>query len=572
VIILLLLLFPPLKPPLIVTSGFGSYRKGHFHAGIDLSTGRRIGIPLYAVGDGEIVRIRASHTGYGKALYLRLENGDVILYAHLERFNRRLERLLYDYQKRMKSYRVDIFLEEPISVKEGELIAFSGATGYGPPHLHLEWRRKGLFATDPTEKLGRERVKLRIQRVLLRSVRGIPYEAMIGREGDTVEVASPFRLWAEINSPRPKGGWVGGIPSRIYLLFDGDTAFTLNFAKIKPSGMGAEALYRVEEGIPFIALFRPQQLVWEPVRGLIHLNPPLGVHTVSILLENGSHSDTFQFFVKTIEREEASPSILRWDWEWNGVRFRFFERGAAIFGKVQVSGEGGVVSPIETSKDSSLYWLSDEGKWKVISRDTLTLFSFYVKDSFALPLILDGENYLIIKMESGSIADPFLLWRILLPEESEKEELIQTSPSVIYYPEDPLLRSPIKVQISPLEKSGVFIKKSRRWRFLCKEKGKTWDLGEFALMRDTIPPKVKRITLRKDLLLFKVWDGGSGVDPDGIEAYLDRRWIPVAYDPDDGTLKYRPLKSLRRGNHLLQLTLRDMVGNTKRLRFRFYTR
>ena len=102
--------------------------------------------------------------------------------------------------------------------------------------------------------------------------------------------------------------------------------------------------------------------------------------------------------------------------------------------------------------------------------------------------------------------------------------------------------------------------------------GKTWDLGEFAVMMDTLPPRVKRITLRKDLLLLKVWDGGSGVDPDRIEAYLDRRWIPIAYDPDSGTLKYRPLKPLRRGDHLLYLALSDRVGNTKRLRFRFHTR
>ena len=35
----------PLDTPLVVTGGFGEFREGHFHAGVDLSTGGRVGKP-----------------------------------------------------------------------------------------------------------------------------------------------------------------------------------------------------------------------------------------------------------------------------------------------------------------------------------------------------------------------------------------------------------------------------------------------------------------------------------------------------------------------------------------------
>src|SRR5262245_2570977 len=51
---------PPLKPPLVVTGGFGEYRVGHFHAGYDFGTGKKVGQPVFAPLAGHVERIRAS--------------------------------------------------------------------------------------------------------------------------------------------------------------------------------------------------------------------------------------------------------------------------------------------------------------------------------------------------------------------------------------------------------------------------------------------------------------------------------------------------------------------------------
>src|SRR5204862_1210677 len=50
----------PLDTPLVVTDDFGERRGNHFHAALDFSTGRRVGMPVYAPDSGWIERVRAS--------------------------------------------------------------------------------------------------------------------------------------------------------------------------------------------------------------------------------------------------------------------------------------------------------------------------------------------------------------------------------------------------------------------------------------------------------------------------------------------------------------------------------
>jgi len=126
VILLIFLLLPPLKGDLEITSGFGAPRDLRLHFGVDFSTQRREGIPVYAVDDGEIFRLKESYRGYGKAVYLRLKGGEIVVYAHLSRFRKDLDSIAYREQLRKKKYSIDLYLEEPISVRRGEIIGYSG--------------------------------------------------------------------------------------------------------------------------------------------------------------------------------------------------------------------------------------------------------------------------------------------------------------------------------------------------------------------------------------------------------------------------------------------------------------
>ncbi len=77
-----------------LTSTFCEYREGHFHAGVDLKTWGRTGIPVHAAESGYIYRIRTSPWGYGRAVYLKLEDGNLAIYAHLSKFAPEIEKVV----------------------------------------------------------------------------------------------------------------------------------------------------------------------------------------------------------------------------------------------------------------------------------------------------------------------------------------------------------------------------------------------------------------------------------------------------------------------------------------------
>jgi murein DD-endopeptidase MepM/ murein hydrolase activator NlpD len=139
----------PLDAPPVLTSSFGEFRATHFHAGLDLGTGGRVGVACRAVDGGSIVRMRMSPFGYGKALYLQLDSGPLVVYAHLSRFAAPMAQRARDEQRRHQRYSFDIEIPRgTMRVEAGEVIAWSGQTGVGFPHLHFEMR-DGDVARNP---------------------------------------------------------------------------------------------------------------------------------------------------------------------------------------------------------------------------------------------------------------------------------------------------------------------------------------------------------------------------------------------------------------------------------------
>ncbi len=131
----------PLSERTPITSTFGEYRAGHFHGGLDLSTGGETGKEVFALASGHVWRMRVSGTGYGRALYIAMDDGRTAVYGHLQDFVPRIEAVAESVQRARGRYRIDYILPgEDLSVSAGELIAHSGDTGAGPAHLHVEIR------------------------------------------------------------------------------------------------------------------------------------------------------------------------------------------------------------------------------------------------------------------------------------------------------------------------------------------------------------------------------------------------------------------------------------------------
>jgi hypothetical protein len=131
----------PLGEPTPLTSTFGEYRTGHFHGGLDFSTGGETGAKVFALASGYVWRMRVSGAGYGRALYIRMDDGRTAVYGHLRDFVPRIQAVAESVQEARGRYAMDCILgRDDLRVSAGELIAHSGDTGAGPAHLHVEIR------------------------------------------------------------------------------------------------------------------------------------------------------------------------------------------------------------------------------------------------------------------------------------------------------------------------------------------------------------------------------------------------------------------------------------------------
>ncbi len=140
----------PVKGGISLSSSFCDFRPGHFHGGIDIRTGGKEGRKVYSPVDGYIWRIRYSYIGYGKGLYVKDSQGFIYVFGHLSRLSKKLENIVKSYQYENKKYYCDLFFKpDSIPIKRGELIAFSGQTGYGAPHIHFEIRNPDNMPLNP---------------------------------------------------------------------------------------------------------------------------------------------------------------------------------------------------------------------------------------------------------------------------------------------------------------------------------------------------------------------------------------------------------------------------------------
>ncbi len=143
----------PLRADPLVTSVLFDKRNGHPHGGLDISLFGRVGtIPVVAIADGWLRRVRVSKYGYGYGLYVMHADGRVSVYAHLDRFSDRIEKIVDDLRRTTGRENLDYYFEDwenHVAIRRGEVIAFGGKTGTRAPHLHFELRANDSDPINP---------------------------------------------------------------------------------------------------------------------------------------------------------------------------------------------------------------------------------------------------------------------------------------------------------------------------------------------------------------------------------------------------------------------------------------
>src|SRR6056297_2522284 len=133
-----------------ISSTFGETRSAHLHAGLDIRSFGREGFEVYATRDGTVHRIGMGPHGYGNVVYLKHSDGSYSVYAHLNRFESELQAFADSIRMQTLRFDLDRVVEkQEIEYKRGDVIAYTGSTGIGPPHLHFELRTPDFQPFNP---------------------------------------------------------------------------------------------------------------------------------------------------------------------------------------------------------------------------------------------------------------------------------------------------------------------------------------------------------------------------------------------------------------------------------------
>ena len=135
-----------------LTSNYCEFRPRHFHAAVDIKTWQRTGYKIFAIEDGYVYRLRVSATGYGKVVYLKLRDGNLAVYAHLDGFTPELTQYADSLRQTNRNNILDSYPRpDQFPVKKGQHIGYTGETGIGVPHLHFEIRNKYHHPINPLQ-------------------------------------------------------------------------------------------------------------------------------------------------------------------------------------------------------------------------------------------------------------------------------------------------------------------------------------------------------------------------------------------------------------------------------------
>lgn len=138
--------YSPFQRDAYMTSSFGENRGTRYHAGFDYSTEMEEGWVIYAPENGTVKELRVSPFGYGKVMFFQGESGKTWVFAHQSSFGS-LDTLIE--QKQISSKKNDVTIKPNVEFKKGDTLTFSGSSGIGNPHLHLEVRLDNDIVTNP---------------------------------------------------------------------------------------------------------------------------------------------------------------------------------------------------------------------------------------------------------------------------------------------------------------------------------------------------------------------------------------------------------------------------------------
>jgi hypothetical protein len=554
----------PVDFPISLSGSFSELRPNHFHSGIDIKTLGQEGVPMIAVADGYVSRVKILPNGLGKALYIDHPNGYTSVYGHLSGFEENLEKYIRNKQYELESFEVDFMVEEGLILFEkGDTVAFSGNSGSSHgPHLHFEIRHTAtewpinplLFGIDVEDNIAPKIKKLRAYPVGERSVIDVEY---YGRRGTyTKRYQSPFNLRLKYSQGK----------------------YTLSGVKsVKVRG-------KVAFGIELFDYMNGSHNTLDLYQGILKVNDSIYF---------SQQRNTFGF-------EQTRYINAHVDFEYmqkHRIRFqRFYKLPGNNLPFYNHLKNNGVVEIEKNDTFSFQFEISD-----YFENKSLLEFEVYYLDVDLMNIPIDNEepNYtayfsydninqfkddgIEVFFPAGSFYEDFYF-------NYEKAPTNRYIHSPLYKLHDDKVpvhsNYTIKIKADQLEErhrekavvvgyasSKVYWSNGGHYEdgwMVAYPRG----FGNFAIMIDSTAPVIKQVNIwnnsnmtYKKYIQLKIYDNLSGID--SYYPTIDGRWVLMEYDGKSNTITYVFDDSIESGEHIFRIIVIDRRNNTKELELKF---
>jgi hypothetical protein len=594
----------PINPglPGSLAGTMGELRSTHFHSGIDIRTNNIIGLPVLASKSGFISRVTVSPSGYGNVLYIQHPDGHTTLYAHLDRFKGNLAKYVLEEQYRRKTANVDLYFRpNQFAVKRGDTVALSGNSGSSAgPHLHFDIRDVNNFALNPllVESFSEivDNLPPAIEKIALKTLdinsrindKFGRFEFYAQRIGNNFVLPVPILATGNIGVEilakdrlAPKSPFYGGvnyIEMRVdsQLVFnqsidkiniaESRTIYTLmDFKTMRTNGNRFYKLY-VDDGNNLKFYDR------SPSSGKIKVTNGNSSNVKITMKDTHGNASDVSFtlrstpLTKEVRLLEPMKNDIEYDIQENilmvsarpcvgdSVGAKVYRQGAARSVSADYFNELRAVYLIDLRKE-----IPDS---VVVCGKAVTP---YIKAT--IPSGRDYQYYsdlMDIEFPTNALYDTvYLNISKVLKDDS--------STSYIIGPRTVPLDKTIKVTIRPdrpltWDKSySIYRVNGKSYSYLGGgyENGGihfvTREFGEFTMLRDTIPPTIKALSVNSNTVRFKIRDDLSGIS--SYEANINGKWLLMHHDSKSATIWSEKLNKGEPLKGEFRLVVKDEAGN-----------
>ena len=550
--------------PNTLSGALGDLRSNHFHAGIDVRTQQKEGLPVTAAADGYISQVAVHRSGYGKVLYIRHPNGMTTVYAHLKEFGKELGDYVRQEQYRNQTFDISLIPEEGrFQVKKGQLVAISGNTGSSEgPHLHFEIRDSRdnclnpLFfgfpeirdATPPrfvnialTPLTIDSRVNGRIDRQVF-----VPAPQKNGPAvsiKDTIRASGSIGLELQAFDRMDGAGFNYGL-NCIEVKLDGQEIFAFNMEKF-PADVSRDYNYlinykaRVEDGERYYKCYNPKGNTLniyktDGNRGKLVINDTL-FHSVAIrIFDSFENWSELKFIVKGEMPGPAAEAQLRKDLS-TGLHTEVLGtilkvKSAEGTGLLFSGGKSYPLAPAYTEGDRYVF-LSDLSSGlpdSVAAGSTGRRLYFAEKIAPGSVQTYEGPDA-TIKFGEKSLFDTLYLQVSRVGNTLQINEFTEPLRSAIEVSYQPAVEEAVrgKAQIYRLVKGReVFV--GGEWDSSGRIKFSTRELGNFYPRIDSVLPAVRILESSPNRIRARIVDEISGIS--SFRARVNGEWVLMNYE------------------------------------------